>query len=414
MKYFVLTVCAVAEVIFLTLISDGFFLRRTVPRWRMALIYILFSAGAAALAMSPKLVLVRGLYWALGGGALVWLNYDAKPLQALLAAATLVIISAISATAVTILLSFTGPEDRDAVIRGAWSLYVTICRLSDLLFVVAVRLAGDYLTGRPRTRIFLPAYPGLAIGIMFVCLIASEISGRAEIIALGLLYTCIVVILFTLRLQDQENERRELEQANDRYATQKTYYEQLQAQQEQIRALWHDLDKYLHAVQAETGQSPSLDQLRDMAGAVRPVVDVDNRVVSIILNEYVQAAEEAGARLTLDVQVPPEISVTAADLYILIGNTVDNALEAVAALPEERRRIDLKLRMHNGMLFYEISNPYDPDQGKKAGSLHGYGLRNVRECVRRSRGSVRTVRENGVYTLSVLMNCGENLPLTSS
>ena len=104
---------------------------------------------------------------------------------------------------------------------------------------------------------FLPAYPGLAIALMFVCLVASEISGRAEIIALGLLYTCIVVILFTLRLQDQENERRELEQANDRYAMQKAYYEQMQAQQEQIRALWPDINKYLHAAQAEAGQSPS-------------------------------------------------------------------------------------------------------------------------------------------------------------
>ena len=195
--------------------------------------------------------------------------------------------------------------------------------------------------------------------------------------------------------------------ANDRYAMQKAYYEQLQAQQEQIRALWHDIDKYLHAAQAETGQSPSLDQLSRMAGAIVPVVDVDNRVVSIILNEYVQAAAEAGAKLELDVQVPPELPVTAADLYILLGNTIDNALEAVAVLPKERRRISIQLKMHNAMLFYKISNPYDPEQGKKAGSLHGYGLRNVRECVQRSRGSVQTVREDGIYTLSAVVNCAE-------
>ena len=409
MKYFVLTVCAVAEVIYLSIISDGFFLRRQAPRWRTAVSYILFSAIAVALAMGPRLGIVRGLYWALGGAVLISVNYEARPLQALLAAATLVIISTISAIAVMMLLSLSGFQDREGAIRGAWSLYATICRLSDLLFVVVVRLAGDALTGRPRARVFLSAYPGLAIGIMFMCLIASEISGRAEIIALGLLYTCIVVILFTVRLQEKESERRELEQANDRYATQKAYYEQLQAQQEQIRALWHDLSKYLAAAQAETaGQSPSLDQLSQVAGAIRPVVDVDNRVVSIILNEYVQNAAEAGAKLTLDVSVPPELPVTAADLYILLGNTIDNALEAVAVLPEEQRNISVQLRLHNGMLFYKISNPYDPAQGKKPGSLHGYGLRNVRECVNRGRGSLQIVQENGEYTLSAIINCGEN------
>ena len=96
MKYFVLVVCAVAEVIYLTLISDGFFLRRRLPRWRAVAAYVLFAAGAAALALFPKLGLVRGLYWALGGAVLVGVIYDAKPLQALLAAVTLVIISTTS------------------------------------------------------------------------------------------------------------------------------------------------------------------------------------------------------------------------------------------------------------------------------------------------------------------------------
>ena len=68
----------------------------------------------------------------------------------------------------------------------------------------------------------------------------------------------------------------------------------------------------------------------------------------------------------------------------------------------------MQLRLHNGMLFYKISNPYDPAQGKKPGSLHGYGLRNVRECVNRGRGSLQIVQENGEYTLSAIINCGEN------
>ena len=145
-----------------------------------------------------------------------------------------------------------------------------------------------------------------------------------------------------------------------------------------------------------------------MMQSISCVVDVNNRVVSVILNEYVSIAKELDAELTMDVQVPSELPITATDLYILIGNTLDNALNAVQALPLESRKIALQLKLHNQVLFYKVQNPFLAD-GKRAQQLnnryHGYGLKNVRACVSKYQGEIQTHIENGVYTVTAHLNC---------
>ena len=183
-----------------------------------------------------------------------------------------------------------------------------------------------------------------------------------------------------------------------------SYYDQFRIQQEETRALWHDIRKLLQAAKLEGG-GEALDQVEEMLHAVTGVVDVDNRTVSVILNEYAQTASQEGIQLHLDVQIPRELSVTAADLYILLGNTLDNAIEACAALPPEQREINIKLKTHNRILFYEIENPYAPSYGNRVrGGLHGYGLQNVRRCVEKYQGTLEIQKGDNIFRVIAHMN----------
>ena len=133
---------------------------------------------------------------------------------------------------------------------------------------------------------------------------------------------------------------------------------------------------------------------------------MNNRAVSVILNEYLTAANDIQAKLAFDVQVPSELFVTAADLYILLGNTLDNALDACMCLPETQREIRLQLRQHNDILFYRITNPCATEQTeKKYSQFHGYGLRNVGQCVEKYHGSLSITKENGQFVVEMRLNC---------
>lgn len=189
------------------------------------------------------------------------------------------------------------------------------------------------------------------------------------------------------------------------YILQEEYYQKLQNKQNETRALWHDLNKYLRAAKAENSDASSLDQLESTLQSATQIVDVGNNVLNVILNEYDQAARAAGTDLRMKVQVSQELPVTPADLYILIGNTTDNALEACKELPQEQRIINLTLRTHNGVLYYKLINPC-VNQVKKAipDPSRGYGLANVRLCVQKYHGDVDTAKENGFFIFSAHLN----------
>lgn len=83
------------------------------------------------------------------------------------------------------------------------------------------------------------------------------------------------------------------------------------------------------------------------------------------------------------------------DLCSLLGNVLDNALEAVARLPADQRHISLSARVEKGLFAVKVSNTYlFLERGidgrlstlKKNRKNHGYGLVSEEEIVERYGG----------------------------
>lgn len=413
MYYLVDIICSIADIFFFNILTEQFFVRRDASRWFSGLACCLFGLPLVALSFWPQMSLLRTLFWIFGGLTFVTVQFKTKLIPALFSSFSFVAICGLAEVAVMVFFSLFNLSNQELMeIGNPRILYIIVTHVVELLLVIGIRLIKGANSDSLSVRTLVPVCPSLLINILFCCLLASDISAQNDInpfylvIALGMLYTSIVIILYTTRLQSQDELRHSLELANHHYAMQKEYYEQLHAQQEQTRALWHDMSKYLRAIEADASTESSLHQLQDMVDSVGNVVDVNNRIVSIILNEYIQSAKDADTVLALDVQVPQELSVTAADLYILLGNTLDNALDACGALEKEARKISLQLRLHNGMLFYRITNPYQDAHFKRVrNQFHGYGLKNVRECVKRNNGTMEVSAENNIFEVSILINC---------
>ena len=175
--------------------------------------------------------------------------------------------------------------------------------------------------------------------------------------------------------------------------------------------MFHDINKALRAMRALASEANSeganalLIETQKIFEDLGSVVDVGNDVVNIILNEYRQLAEDAGITFTYDVSIPRILSVTAVDLYILLGNTLDNAIEACESLPEEDRYIYLRFGTFHEILFLQIKNPYAEDYPQRSkGKNHGYGLQNVQRCVNKYEGHMATEQKDGVFTLWLRLN----------
>ena len=96
-----------------------------------------------------------------------------------------------------------------------------------------------------------------------------------------------------------------------------------------------------------------------------------------------------------DTAIPESIPVDPMDLCSLLGNVLDNALEAAARLPADQRHISLSARVEKGLFAVKVSNTYlFLERGidgrlstlKKNRKNHGYGLVSEEEIVERYGG----------------------------
>ena len=229
-------------------------------------------------------------------------------------------------------------------------------------------------------------------------------SGLLDAFAfLWILSTCVLLPQTANRADAQLTAIHQQRELLRQGTMQEDYYRQLQEKQAQTRALWHDLNKYLLAAKAEAPSAQSLQQLQQALEESMEIVDVGNHVLNVILNEYVRTARAQQIELRLRIQVPPQLRIAPADLSILIGNTLDNAVEACRALPLSQRFIEVTMRTQYDVFFYRVLNPYHYRQ-RPADPMRGYGLDNVRRCVHRYQGALEVKEKDGFYIVSAHMN----------
>ena len=162
----------------------------------------------------------------------------------------------------------------------------------------------------------------------------------------------------------------------------------------QISALRHDMKNHLAALQEYArGQLDKVEQYLNAFDRTltRPgFVHTGNPDIDSILNYKLGQAEEAGAQLELDITLPESFTADAFDLNVILGNLLDNAVEALAGSGD--KWLALSLQVDRGVFFLKIANRYDgvmiqttgPDgpvyrsrkrgEGPRPGALHGRAL----------------------------------------
>ena len=192
-------------------------------------------------------------------------------------------------------------------------------------------------------------------------------------------------------------------------ALREMYYQGLQREQNQVRTLRHDMRNHMAVLQGlldngDTGKAE--EYLRELLGSAalsggRRICahETANAVLSVKLGEM----ERLGIPADFQVNIPEKLDISDTDLCALLGNALDNAMEACAKV--KTPDIRLRCRMDKGMLMLMVSNPLSGDEKpglgttKADGKNHGFGLPGMAEIARRCGGSLDTRTEDGRFEL---------------
>lgn len=419
MYYFVEIACIVVEIIIANLFFQSLFKKKTKSIRAEIISFFCFGAVIALLSFIPDASVARIIFSVAGLFVIILVLFDSKIFPALFASLSFMTIYALTDVIVIISFSLFKIDSNQLFQYGnVRTLFIIISHIALLGIIVCISAVNKSKQGAISSYTLLLIMPSWFSSMVLCCMLVIQAYYSEQdfhplylAVALGLLYTNILIIYFVNRIREQEIMRHKAELLEHHYALEKAYYDQFISQQEQTKALWHDIKKYMRAMQSLVSKANSeeaernFEQAQALFDEIHGVVDINNRAVNVILNEYMTAARNVGINLELDVQIPPELFVITSDLYVILGNTLDNSIDACSGLDEKDRYINLQLKIHNEILYYRIENPYPEGHlNIKRDGIHGYGLKNVERCAKKYRGTVDILPENGIFSVTVTLN----------
>ena len=240
------------------------------------------------------------------------------------------------------------------------------------------------------------------------------------IVAALLLLTSVMLYTLTQvndKLSNSLNYSATLEQM---LAMQGKYYGDLQKHQEELRRINHDIKNHtrtilrlIEAKQYEEVKGYALTLQKTITNITAPVTNCDNQLINALLNDKLGDAKQNGVELSLCVMVPSTLKIDNVDVCILLGNLLDNAIEACSKMgPDEKRFIDVDIRIRGFFLCFEISNSYNAPlemsnsrylTTKKDKTYHGIGISNVQRVVDKYDGRLTISHEKNIFSVSALL-----------
>ena len=296
--YFVEFAGSFANIALLVLFVDRLFQKKDLSSRWFYLYIALLIVGQCLLSLFPTWVMPRTIYFLLGGFLLAILFYEAQIWQAIFASAAFFTLVAVVEVLAMLLMGLQ-VSDTDALMQAGSARLIYVV-FSNLIQIPLLILISHFFSRKENVLRILWLLPIIAIQIasIAVCYVvqyhAADENFPDYLIGLMvvLLLMNILIVFYVEALRKNEQEKFRAEFNEQQYRLQMEYYQQLKERQEETRALWHDIKKYILAMQAvaERGNSEELYKIvRDATDAFersKNISTLGNPVVDALLNQY--------------------------------------------------------------------------------------------------------------------------------
>ena len=318
-----------------------------------------------------------------------------------------------------------------AYILGMAALYLLLYWITDR--TLGARIRVDEMSRLPNDRaaagVFLLSYLAYiavisaskyAAEVVIQPLAAhGELSGAyryLQFFLVGIMFifsTVMLIIMWYVYKRAALQSEKEIitRLARDR----KSQYEFSRENIEMINRKTHDLKHQLQAL-ALVSDEERKQQLQETSQAIDfydAVVKTGNEALDILLTEKSVYCANRQIRLSCMVNTGQLGRIRLVDLYTLLGNAIDNAIESVERLRDPARKIiSLTIRDQGNMLYIQLENYYEgtldwqeglPRTKKGDAANHGYGLKSIRSIVHTYGGKLEVKAEDGIFYLEIMI-----------
>lgn len=156
----------------------------------------------------------------------------------------------------------------------------------------------------------------------------------------------------------------------------------------------------------------NIDKIMKNCYSIETICSCGNSTIDALINYKHAIAKEYGIEFQLNIFVPEEVPIDEYDMGVILGNALDNAIEAVKECKSAEKYIEIFIGVKRNALIINIKNPYEHElERSENGKListksdkenHGYGMKSIKEIARQNGGEVMIECQDNIFSLTII------------
>ena len=229
--------------------------------------------------------------------------------------------------------------------------------------------------------------------------------------------SCLLSLLLMVSTEGRlcaEREKRQTLAQKHMLELRQSQYAQSKGSAEAVRRKYHDM-KNLLLVLEKASREDMRACIEQTLSDVRPferVLETGSEVADILLGDKMAACQQEGIACTVMLDGALLSFIAELDLVTILGNAMDNAIEACRQMPPGAARyIQVRTRETPGFILLHVINSCT-GQARMEGSRfltikedaenHGFGLSSIRHTAESYHGEMACRMEDGEFSLSLI------------
>lgn len=335
----------------------------------------------------------------------------------------------------SILSAFIEKDIQNIIETQAWPRLL-LSQISKLLLFIFLRMVKN---NYKKDNVDIPRYywywillvysiSGINLLVIFnISLILNELNLGIQhltiTISLGSLAIVIITYYIFIKLNSFYKERNSYRIVEIKNQMLKKEMEERERMYEGVKKLQHDFKNHIICIEKllEKGQFQLANEyVKDLKEEVIETytwIKTGNDAVDAILNLKKSEGAQKKIEMDMKINIPDNLTIKPLDLCTILGNALDNSIEANEKLKsDDKRYIDLKINPYKDYLFIEILNPSSINPIGEDGKLkttkkdkenHGFGMKSIEAVVEKYKGILHYEYNDGKFILNIMLPIGK-------